>query len=61
MEETIKATLGKISKGEIHEIWPDISLNTIELELARLLKDGLIEKVGSIKDAAYFWKGASRA
>jgi Fic family protein len=57
VEETIKTTLGKISKEEIHEIWPDISINTIELELARLLKEGLIEKIGNTNGAAYFWKG----
>ena len=57
VEETIKTTLGKITKEEIHEIWPDISVNTIELELAKLLKEGLIEKVGNTNGVAYFWKG----
>lgn len=57
VEETIKTTLGKITKEEIHEIWPDISINTIELELAKLLKEGVIEKVGNTNGAAYFWKG----
>ena len=57
VEETIKTTLGKITKEEIHEMWPDISINTIELELSRLLKEGLIEKIGTTKGTAYYWKG----
>ena len=56
IEETIKQTLGKITKEDIHKFWPDISYNTIELELSRLLKDGLIEKVGHTNGASYFWK-----
>lgn len=55
VEETIKTTLGKISKEEIHEIWPDISINTIELELFRLLKEGLIKKIGNTNGASYYW------
>lgn len=56
VRETIKNTLGTISKEEIHEIWPDISFNTIELELSKLLQEGLIEKVGNTNGAAYYWK-----
>ncbi len=56
VEETIKQTLGKITKQEIHDFWPDISYNTIELELSRLLKDGLIEKVGTTNGTSYYWK-----
>ena len=57
VEETIRQTLGKISKEEIHNLWPDISFNTIELELSRLMKEGLIGKIGSTKGAQYYWKG----
>ena len=57
VEETIKTTLGKITKEEIHEMWPDISYNTIELELSNLLKEGKIEKVGTTNAVSYFWKG----
>jgi len=56
VEETIKKTLGKISKEEIHNIWPDISYNTIELELNRLINEGLIEKIGTTNGASYIWK-----
>ena len=57
IEETIKQTLGKISKEELYRIWPDISVNTIELELSRLLKEGLIKKVGTTNGASYYWIG----
>lgn len=57
VEETIRQTLGKISKKEIHNLWPDISFNTIELALSRLMKEGLIGKIGSTKDVRYYWKG----
>ena len=56
IEETIKSTLGSISKEEIHNIWPDISYNTIELELSNLLKDNKIEKNGTTNGASYYWK-----
>ncbi|MCQ2795751.1 MAG: Fic family protein [Bacilli bacterium] len=56
VEETIKRSLGKISKEEIHKIWPDISYNTIELELSKLLKNGLIDKIGATNGVSYIWK-----
>lgn len=56
VEETIKQTVGKISKEEIHNIWPDISFNTIELVLSKLLAKGLIEKVGVTSGTSYYWK-----
>ncbi len=57
VEETIRTTLGKISKEDIHNIWPDISYNTIELELATLLKVGKIKKEGTTKGSLYYWIG----
>lgn len=56
VEETIKNTLGTITKEEIHKIWPDISYKTIELELSNLLKEEKIEKVGVTNGASYYWK-----
>lgn len=45
--------IGKISKREIADIYPDISVTTIEKALADLLKDGYIKKVGSGRATAY--------
>ena len=58
VEETIKSTLGSITKEEIHKIWPDISYNTIELELSVLVKEGKVEKIGTTNGASYCWKAA---
>lgn len=59
VEETIKSRLGKITKEDIHNIWPDISFNTIELELSNLMKENKIGKVGITNGAAYYWKDKS--
>jgi len=45
--------IGKLSKREISNIYPDISVTTIEKALADLLKDGYIIKVGSGRGTAY--------
>lgn len=45
--------IGKISKREIVDIYPDISVTTIEKALADLLKEGYIKKVGSGRATAY--------
>lgn len=57
VEETIKKTLGKITKEGIHNTWPDISYSTIEVELSKLLKQGLIKKQGNTNGAFYWWVG----
>ncbi len=45
--------VGKLSKREIADIYPDISVTTIEKALSDLLKDGYIIKVGSGRATAY--------
>jgi Fic family protein len=47
------ATLQKLSKKTISEKFPDISISTIELALASLLKEGYIIKVGAGKSTSY--------
>lgn len=42
-----------ISKNEIIEKLPDVSVKTIELEISKLLKEGKIDKIGTYKDARY--------
>lgn len=45
--------IGKISKGDIAKIYPDISITTIEKALSDLLKDAYIKKVGLGRATAY--------
>lgn len=42
-----------MSKAQIHEYFPDISVSTIESALAELVHIGEIEKIGSNKNATY--------
>ena len=42
-----------ISKQDIAEKVPDISVKTIELVLSKMLKENKIKKIGSYKDARY--------
>jgi Fic family protein len=50
---TVLNSLLPISKKEISYILPDISLATIEVVLANLLKQGKIKKIGDYKNAKY--------
>lgn len=45
--------IGKLSKREIVNIYPDISITTVEKVLSDLLKDEYIRKVGSGRGTAY--------
>lgn len=45
--------IGKLSKREISDIYPDISVTTIEKALSDLLKDSYIIKVGSARATVY--------
>ena len=49
----IDKTPGKISKKEIAQACPDISVTTIERTLGELLASGKIRKVGSGRSTAY--------
>ena len=42
-----------ISKKEIYDILLDVSPNTIEAVLSRMLKEGKIIKIGSTRSAKY--------
>ena len=52
----IERTAGKITKKEIAEACPDISLTTIERTLAELMASGFIDKIGSGRSTAYVKK-----
>lgn len=52
----IERTPGKITKKEIAQVCPDISLTTIERTLADLVSSGFISKVGEGRATAYVKK-----
>jgi len=58
--ERVKAVfekkLGKITKKEIMELCPDISVITIERALSELLNEGYLEKIGAGRGTAYIKK-----
>src|SRR5574344_485985 len=56
VEITIKEHLGKITKAEIADYCPDISITTIERTLSELVKSGYIEKVGVGRASGYVKK-----
>ncbi len=53
IKDLIEKTPGKISKKEIAQACPDISVTTIERTLAELVASGIIEKVGVGRATAY--------
>ncbi len=53
VEEVVLSAFLPISKKELHEVLPDISMTTIEAVLSSMLKDGKIKKIGSTKNAKY--------
>ncbi|MBO4500050.1 MAG: Fic family protein, partial [Bacteroidaceae bacterium] len=53
IKDLVDRTPGKISKKDIAQTCPDISVTTIERTLAELLTSGYIEKVGSGRSSAY--------
>lgn len=56
IKAVIERTPGKITKKEIAQACPDISLTTIERTLAELLASGFVVKVGSGRSTAYVKK-----
>lgn len=56
IKDLIEKTPGKISKRDIAQACPDISVTTIERTLAELIASGFIEKVGAGRATAYVKK-----
>ena len=56
VEAVLMGAVVPISKADIAEKLPDVSVKTIELVLSKMLKDERIEKIGSYKDARYMKK-----
>ena len=53
VENILLGAIVPISKQDIVEKVPDISVKTIELVLSKMLKDNKIKKIGTYKDARY--------
>lgn len=56
IKDLIEKAPGKISKKDIAQACPDISVTTIERTLAELIASGFIEKVGAGRATAYVKK-----
>ena len=53
IESIILDSIVPISKKEIHDLFPDISITTIEAVLSKLIKENKIYKIGTYKNAKY--------
>jgi len=56
IEATVLNSLLPISKQEICYLLPDVSPTTVEAALAKMVKNGLIEKIGSGRSTRYLRK-----
>lgn len=56
VEAVLIGAVVPISKADIEDKLPDVSVKTIELVLNRMLKDEKIEKIGSYRNARYMKK-----
>ena len=56
IEEIVLSAFIPISKKEIQDLLPDISVSTIERVLSEMLKDGKISKIGATNSARYIKK-----
>ncbi|MFI3162902.1 MAG: Fic family protein [Bacillota bacterium] len=56
IEDAVMNSLIPISKKEIADILPDVSPSTIEAVLSKMMKDDIVEKIGSYKNAKYIRK-----
>ena len=55
VRETIKETLGKITKAEIMEKCPDVAQITVQRALNEMVKSGQVIKLGGGRYTAYTW------
>lgn len=56
IEQIVLSAFIPISKKEIQNLLPDISVSTIEIVLAQMINDKLIEKIGTTKNTRYLKK-----
>lgn len=53
IEQTVLNSVLPVSKMEISEILPDVSVTTIEAVLGKLVKEGKVKKIGQSKNTKY--------
>ena len=53
IEQAVLSAIIPISKREIMELLPDVSMTTVEQVLASMIKDGKIERIGTTRSARY--------
>ncbi|MDR2538049.1 MAG: Fic family protein [Bifidobacteriaceae bacterium] len=56
IEQTLMNSLTPMSKKDMQEVWPDLSISTIEAVLGAMLKAGKIEKIGAARSTKYIRK-----
>ena len=56
IESVILDSIVPVSKADIQELLPDISVTTIEAVIAKLIKENKIYKIGTFKNAKYLRK-----
>ena len=53
VERIVRDKGGKITKGEIMQLCPDLSQTTVEQALGRLVAENVIQRVGGGRYSAY--------
>ena len=53
IKQAVLCSITPISKSDIAKLLPDVGISTIEAVLAKLVKDGTIEKIGSARNVRY--------
>ena len=56
VEKALDMKIGKVTKSDIHELCPLLSLSSIEKVLAKMVDEGKLEKAGSGKNSFYIIK-----
>lgn len=56
VETVLLNAIVPVSKGDILEKLPDVSVKTVELVLSKMLKEDKIKKIGTYRDARYMRK-----
>lgn len=56
VELAFEKKIGKVKKGDIAELCPNLSVSAVEKGIAKMLADGKIEKIGSGKNTFYVKK-----